>query len=84
MTEEQYNDFHVGDMADELAEWDYTHMPTQELLDKFSDQWEDNDDILTALGKARYNLRQYWLKRATNDPERVRKLWNDLRGNPVT
>ena len=84
MKDEQYNDFHVGDMAHELCEWDYTHLPMRELMDKFSDQWEDNDDMPTAMRKVWYNLRRYWMERATNDPEMVKKLWNDMRGNPVT
>ena len=84
MTEEQYNDFHVGDKAEELAEWDYTHLPMQELLDKFSDQWLDNEDMPTAMRKVWYNLRRYWLERAANEPEMVERLWRDLRGFPVT
>jgi hypothetical protein len=75
------NDIETGDKAYELAEWAYTHMPVQELLDKYTHQWEDNDPIDTALRKAWFNV----LLEYTSLPvEQINRLYDDMTGVPTT
>ena len=78
------NDFHVGDMAYELAEWDFQNQPLQWLLDNFSDQWQDDDELEVAMDKVWRNLLRNWQDIAAKNPERVQKMYDDMRGNPVT
>ena len=74
------DDFHVGEMAYELAEWDFQNQPLQWLLDNFSEQWIDDDEIDVAMDKVWRNLLRNWQDMATKDPERVEKMWRDMTG----
>ena len=50
----------IEDMAFELAEYDYLHAPVQYLLDAYTDQWQDNQNIQKALDKAWREVHKEW------------------------
>jgi hypothetical protein len=55
------------DMAYELAEYDFLHMPIQYLLDAYTDQWQDGDDLQKAMDKGWKNLLKEWTSRTEAD-----------------
>ena len=63
------NPISVEDMAYELAEYDFLNAPIRYLLDAYTDQWQDDDDIEVALDKAWRELHKEW----TRKPEAIIK-----------
>lgn len=46
------------DCLDTLTDYLFHNLSVQELLDKYTDQWQDGDDITKALDKAYRNIRK--------------------------
>jgi hypothetical protein len=72
------------EMAEELAERDYLHMSTRELLDGYTDQWQDDDSLTVALRKAWLNLSREWRRKAKENPARVTQQWLAMLGDNPT
>jgi len=81
---EQWQGMHEGDMAEELAEWEFHNAPMREVLDKYVEVEEYERPLDAQLRMARLRCRREWLQLAEREPEKVRRLYDNFRGVPTT